>query len=137
MEHEHDKTELREAVYGYNTWGERVSTQVGERVAQEATTAYILVAGEPWLEQVRQVGTQVTRSRVDAEGRRQVVTDARGNETVVEVAIEGADETTTVRQAGVTNAQVTMEMFRDEAARTADSGQPTALAQTVLGPPEP
>ena len=29
---------------------------------------------EPWLEQVQQVGTQVTRSRVDAEGRRQVLT---------------------------------------------------------------
>ena len=73
-----------------------------------------------------------------------MVTDARGHETVVEVEIEGADETTTVCQAGVTNAQVTMETFRDEAARTADSGQPTAdsrqstaLAQTVLGPPEP
>ncbi|MGN0857387.1 MAG: hypothetical protein ACI4QJ_08295 [Candidatus Spyradenecus sp.] len=61
----------------------------------------------------------------DVERRRQVVTDARGHETVVEVEIEGADETTTVRQAGVTNAQVTMETFRDEAARTADSGQPT------------
>lgn len=56
--------------------------------AQEESTAYVLVAGEPWLEQVRQVGTQVTRSRVDAEGRRQVVTDARGNETVLEVVRE-------------------------------------------------
>ena len=135
MEHEHDKTELREAVYGYNTWGERVSTQVGERVAQEATTAYILVAGEPWLEQVRQVGTQVTRSRVDAEGRRQVVTDARGNETVVEVAIEGADETTTVRQAGVANAQVTVARDGVQVSAVDAAGIETAIAYEALKRP--
>ncbi|MGN0890655.1 MAG: hypothetical protein ACI4W7_03280, partial [Candidatus Spyradenecus sp.] len=130
-----ERTGQAAVAYGYNAWGERVSTQVGERVAQEESAAYVLMAGEPWLEQVRQVGAQVTRSRVDAEGRRQVVTDARGNETVVEVAIEGADETTTVRQAGVANAQVTVARDGVQVSAVDAAGVETAIAYDALKRP--
>ena len=92
-------------VYTYNVWGEVASIRRGERVPQETESSYILVEGEPWLEEVRRVGDLEQRSRTDAEGLVQISTDVRGNETVVTLAIEGAEQTTTTTLPGVTNPQ--------------------------------
>ena len=92
-------------VYTYNVWGEVASLRRGERVPQETESSYILVEGEPWLEEVRRVGDLEQRSRTDAEGLVQISTDVRGNETVVTLAIAGAEQTTTTTMPGVTNLQ--------------------------------
>ncbi|MBQ9694781.1 MAG: RHS repeat protein, partial [Kiritimatiellae bacterium] len=93
-------------VYTYNVWGEVTSTQRGDRTPQETESAYILVDGEPWLEEVNRLGNLVQRRRSDAEGFVQVATDVRGNATLTAVEIDGAEQTTTTTLPGVTNPQV-------------------------------
>ena len=96
--------------YSYNAWGEVVATQRGERVPQEQTSAYILIDGEVWLEEVRKVGDLIQKSRTDADGFTQVSTDVRGNETVTLEVFDGATQTTTTTLPGVTNPQVSVTL---------------------------
>ena len=97
-------------VYTYNAWGEVVSTQRGVRVPQERSSAYVLIDGEVWLEEVSKMGDLVQRRRTDAEGFTQVATDVRGNETVTTVEFDGATQTTTTTLPGVTNPQVSVTL---------------------------
>ena len=97
-------------VYTYNAWGEVVSTQRGERVPQERTSAYMLIDGEVWQEEVSRLGDLIQKSRTDAEGFAQITTDVRGNETVTEVAFDGATQTTTTTLPGVANSQVSVTL---------------------------
>ena len=93
-------------IYTYDAWGDRVSTQVGDREPQTRTQAYILVDGEPWLETVTSVAGLVQRVRTDAEGECQVATDVRGNETVTAIEEEGARRTVTTAFPGIANPSV-------------------------------
>ena len=97
-------------VYTYNAWGEVVTTQRGERVPQERSSAYVLIDGEVWLEEVSKVGDLIQTSRTDAEGFTQVATDVRGNETVTTLEIEGAEQTTITMLPGVTNPRVSVTL---------------------------
>ena len=101
-----ERTGQATVVYGYDEWGDRVSTQVGDRAALMVGTEWILVDGEPWQETTRAVAGLTESVRVDAEGERQVATDVRGNETETTVEDSGAWRTTTVQRPGVANAEI-------------------------------
>lgn len=92
--------------YAYDDWGDRVSTQVGDRAALTEETDWMLVDGEPWQETTRTVAGLTECVRVDAEGERQVAVDVRGNETETTVEDSGAWRTTTVRRPGVANTEI-------------------------------
>ena len=100
------RTDQATVVYAYDDWGDRVSTQVGNRAALTEGTAWVLVDGEPWQETTRTVAGLTESVRVDAEGERQVAVDVRGNETETSVVDSGAWRTTTVRRPGVANTEI-------------------------------
>ena len=101
-----ERTGQATVAYGYDEWGDRVSTQVGDRAVLTEETEWILVDGEPWQETTRAVAGLTESVRVDAEGERQVATDVRGNETETTVEDSGAWRTTTVQRPGVANAEI-------------------------------
>ena len=101
-----ERTGQATVVYGYDEWGDRVSTQVGDRATLTEETEWILVDSEPWQETTRTAAGLTESVRVDAEGERQVATDVRGNETETTVEDSGAWRTTTVQRPGVANAEI-------------------------------
>ncbi len=97
-------------VYTYDAWGDQIVTQIGERVPQETTTAYILIDGAPWQETMQKQGDLITRFRTNPDGTTQITTDVRGNEHTTTIVDEGAQRTTTQYRAGIANPTVNVSL---------------------------
>ena len=95
--------------YTYDSWGDRVSEQIGTRAAQNESSSYVLIDGEPWLEQISEVGGITQTVRIDAEGEVRKVTDRYGQVSTAVLTRSGAVNTETVTKAGISNAAVTVQ----------------------------